>query len=383
MRKVFIVGVGMTRIGRRFDKSIADLVAEASFNAIDDARGEKPQAVVVGNMMASSLYQQDNLAALVTESIGARGLGGFHVEAACGSGGHAVVAGYSLVASGLYDIVLVVGVEKMCDYPTAKVNAALAQAADAEHEVVYGVSFAALNALVMRLYMSTYGASREALALWPVRMHEYASQNPYAQLRFRITVEDVLRSPIIADPIRLLDASPIGDGAAALILASEDVAKKLSDTPIEICGVGLSNDALDLSSRRDLLDPLSIRLAAERAYRMARIEPKDVDVAEIHDAFTITAMLSIEGLGFSERGQAWRDVEDGRFAAGDKPSINLSGGLKARGHPVGATGVYQVAEIAMQLRGDFPGTKAGSPTIGLALNFGGVATSSSVIVLRR
>ncbi|NPA97028.1 MAG: thiolase domain-containing protein [Crenarchaeota archaeon] len=383
MRRVFVVGVGMTRVGRRFDKGLGELAAEAIFRAIDDARGARPEALVVGNMMASSLFNQDNLGALVADYAGLRGVAAYHVEAACGSGGHAVVAGYSLVASGLYDVVLVVGVEKMCDYPTSVVTAALAQAADAEHELVYGISFPSLNALVMRLYMKTFGASREALAQWPVRMHEYGSRNPYAQLRFRISVDDVVRSPVIADPIRLLDSSPIGDGAAALVLASEDVARKLSDTPVEVAGVGMATDSVDLSSRMDLLDAPSVRLAAEKAYRMARVSPRDIDVAEVHDAFTVTGLLCLEALGFVERGKAWKEFADGRFGPGDKPSVNLSGGLKARGHPVGATGVYQVAEIAMQLRGDFPGVKAGSPSIGLAANFGGVATQTSVVVLRR
>lgn len=383
MPRVFIVGVGMVRVDRHYDKGFAELVAEAAARAYDDTKGSRPQAIVVGNMMSSSLYQQDSLGALVAESVGLRGAGALKIEASCGSGGHAVAIGYSLVASGLYDQVLVVGVEKMSDYPTAVVTASLAQAADSEHEVIYGTSFAALNALVMRLYMSRYGVKREDLVYWPVKMHEYAASNPYAQLRFRIKPEAVLSSPVIADPIRLLDASPIGDGAAAVILASESVARGLSDTPIEIAGVGLASDALDLSSREDLLNPLSIRLAAEKAYRMAGVEPRNIDVAEIHDAFTITALLSIEGLGFTQLGESWKLIKDGRFGVGDKPSLNLSGGLKARGHPVGATGVYQVAEIVMQLRGDFPGVRAGSPEIGLAMNTGGVATLTSVIILRR
>ncbi len=383
MPRVFVVGVGMVKIDRHYDKGFAELAAEAAAKAYDETKGARPQAIVVGNMMSSSLYQQDSLGALIADSVGIRGVGALKVEAACGSGGHAVVIGYSLVASGLYDQVLVIGVEKMSDYPTSVVTAGLAQAADAEHEIVYGTSFAALNALVMRLYMMKYGVPREDLVYWPVRMHEYAASNPYAQLRFKIKPEAVLNSPVIADPIRLLDSSPIGDGAAALILASEDVARKLSDTPVEIVGVGMGSDALDLSSREDLLNPLSIRVAAEKAYKMAGIEPKQVDVAEIHDAFTITGLLSIEGLGFADLGESWKLIKEGRFTPGDKPSLNLSGGLKARGHPVGATGVYQVAEIAMQLREDFPGVKAGSPEIGLAMNTGGVATLTSVIVLKR
>jgi len=383
MRRVFIVGVGMTKVDRYYELGFKELIAEAALKAIDDTKGAEIESIVVGNMMSSSLFQQDSLGALAADAIGFRGAGALKVEAACGSGGHAVAVGYSLVASGLYDVVMVVGVEKMSDYPTSSVTKALAQAADAEYELIYGTSFVALNALVMRLYMMRHKVEREDLVYWPVRMHEYSAQNPYAQLRFRVKPEDVLKSPVIADPIRLLDSAPVGDGAAAVILASEDVARKLSDTPVEIVGVGLATDGLALSSREDLLYPLSVVKAAEKAYKMAKIEPKDVDVAEIHDAFTITALLALEGLGFSKFGESWRDVKEGRFAAGDKPSINLSGGLKARGHPVGATGVYQVAEVAMQLRGDFPGVKAASPSIGLTMNTGGVATMTSVILLRR
>uniref|UniRef100_A0A7C5XLU1 Thiolase domain-containing protein n=1 Tax=Ignisphaera aggregans TaxID=334771 RepID=A0A7C5XLU1_9CREN len=383
MRRVYIVGVGMVKIDRHYDKGYMQLIHDAAERAFNDVKYYDPEAVVVGNMLSSSLYNQDSLAALAIDAIGLRGLGGLKIEAACGSGGHAVAVGFSLVASGLYEQVIVVGVEKMSDYPTSTVTSALAQAADAEYEYIYGISFPALNALAMRLYMLRYEARREDLALWPVRMHEYGSKNPYAQLRNRITVEDVLTSPIISDPIRLMDSAPIGDGAAVLLLASEDVAKKVSDTPIEIAGIGLGSDGIDLSSREDVLNPISVRKAAEKAFRMAKIEPNDIDVAEIHDAFTITALLSIEGLGFAKLGESWRYIKDGRFEAGDKPSINLSGGLKARGHPVGATGVYQVAEISMQLRGDFPGVKVNNAEKGLAMNTGGVATLTSVIIVKR
>ncbi len=380
---MYIVGIGMVKIDRYYDKGYMQLIHDAAIRAFDDVNSYEPEVVVVGNMLSSSLYNQDSLAALALDAIGFRGLGGLKVEAACGSGGHAVIVGYSLIASGLYDQVMVIGVEKMSDYPTSTVTSALAQAADAEYEYIYGISFAALNALVMRLYMLKYEAKREDLALWPVRMHEYGSKNPYAQLRNRITIEDVVNSPIISDPIRLMDSAPIGDGAAVIILASEDTARKLSDTPIEIAGLGFGSDGLDLSSREELLNPISIRRAAEKAFRMSKLSPSNIDVAEIHDAFTITALVSIEGLGFAGPGESWKLIKDGRFAAGDKPSINLSGGLKARGHPVGATGVYQVAEIAMQLRGDFPGVRISNAEKGLAMNTGGVATLTSVIIMKR
>lgn len=383
LRKVYVAGVGMVRVDRHFDKGLGELAYEAVKSLVNDVKSCEPQAIVVGNMLSSSLYQQDSLAALIADHVGLRGRGGFKVEASFGSGGHAVVAGYALIASGVYDEVLVIGVEKMCDYPNAVLMAAMAQALDAEHEMFYGISVPALYALLMRLYMQKYEVKREDLSIWPVRMHEYASKNPYAQLRSRITVDDVLKSPVLSEPIRLLDMAPVGDGAAAILLASEDLARNVTETPIEVVGVGLGTGGLDLSSREDLLNPISIRAAAEKAFRMAKLEPSDVDVAEVHDDFTITPVISIEALGFAEPGTSWRLLKEGRFGAGDRPSLNLSGGLKARGHPLGATGVYQVAELAMQLRGDFPGVKAQGAEVALALNIGGIFAQASVVLLKR
>ncbi len=383
MRKVYVVGVGMTSIGRHYKRSMRDLFAEATLQAIDDAKGEKPQALVVGNMLSSSMGEQDSLGALLADSAGLRGIPAFKVEAACGSGGAAFFAAYNMVASGMFDVVLVAGVEKMTEHITATVTRALAQAADAEYELFYGASFTGLNALLMRYYMEKYRVSREEMAAWPVLMHENASQNPFAQLRFKITVEQVLNAMVVADPITLLDSSPMGDGAAAVMIASEEVARKLTDTPVRVAGVGLATDSVDLSTRLELDDLAAARLAAEKAYRMAGVEAGDIDVAEVHDAFTITGLLSLEALGLAGRGEAAKLVAEGRFRPGDRPEVNLSGGLKARGHPVGATGVYQIAEIAMQLRGDFPGVKASNPEVGLAENIGGHGATISVVVLRR
>lgn len=359
------------------------MFAEAAFKAIDDAGGEKPQALVVGNMMSSKLQEQDSLGALLADSLGLRGITAFKVEAACGSGGSALLAGYTMVASGLFNVVLVGGVEKMTDYPTKIVTRALAQAADAEYELFYGASFTGLNALIARYYMEKHGLTEEEMACWPVLMHENGSSNPYAQLRFRISTKDVLSSPLLADPIRLLDCSPIGDGAAAVMLASENVARSLNDTPIEIAGVAQAIDSVDVASRNTIDELRAARIAAERAYKMAGVEAKDIDVLEVHDAFTITGLLSLEALGFAEKGKAAKLLAEGRFRPGDKPQVNLSGGLKSRGHPVGATGVYQAAEIVMQLRGDFPGIKASRAEIGVAENIGGSGAMISVIVFRR
>ena len=382
--RVYVAGVGMTRVGRLFDKGILDLAAEASWKAIDEAGGVLPEAVVVGNMMSSSLQSQDNLGAYVAAGIGLRGRPAFKVEAACGSGGAAVYTGVSLVASGLADSVLVVGVEKMTDFPTAVVTEALAQAADSEYELFYGATFVGLNALMMRYYMEKYGVSRDEMSAWPVLMHRNGAINPYAQVRREITVEDVARSQVVADPIRLLDSSPIGDGAAAVLLVSEEAAKTLPEKPsVAITGAGMSVDTVEITNREGLDTIPAAREAAERALRTAGLSPRDLDVVEIHDAFTVNAVILLEELGLAPRGRAARLVVEGRFHPGDRPTANPSGGLKSRGHPVGATGVYQVAEVAMQLRGDFPGVRVEGAEKGLTLNMGGDGSTVAVHVLTR
>jgi len=382
--KVYVAGVGMTRVGRLFDKGILDLAAEAAWKAIDEAGGVLPEAVVVGNMMSGSLQSQDNLGAYVAAGIGLRGRPAFKVEAACGSGGAAVYTGVSLVASGLVDSVLVVGVEKMTDFPTAVVTEALAQAADSEYELFYGATFVGLNALMMRYYMEKYGVSRDEMSAWPVLMHRNGAINPYAQVRREITVEDVARSQVVADPIRLLDSSPIGDGAAAVLLVSEEAAKTLPEKPsVAIAGAGMSVDTVEITNREGLDTIPAAREAAERALRAAGLSPRDLDVVEIHDAFTVNAVILLEELGLAPRGRAARLVAEGRFHPGDRPTANPSGGLKSRGHPVGATGVYQVAEVAMQLRGDFPGVRVEGAEKGLTLNMGGDGSTVAVHVLTR
>jgi len=382
--RVYVAGVGMTRVGRLFDKGILDLAAEASWKAIDEAGGVLPEAVVVGNMMSSSLQSQDNLGAYVAAGIGLRGRPAFKVEAACGSGGAAVYTGVSLVASGLADSVLVVGVEKMTDFPTAVVTEALAQAADSEYELFYGATFVGLNALMMRYYMEKYGVSRDEMSAWPVLMHRNGAINPYAQVRREITVEDVARSQVVADPIRLLDSSPIGDGAAAVLLVSEEAAKTLPEKPsVAITGAGMSVDTVEITNREGLDTIPAAREAAERALRTAGLSPRDLDVVEIHDAFTVNAVILLEELGLAPRGRAARLVAEGRFHPGDRPTANPSGGLKSRGHPVGATGVYQVAEVALQLRGDVPSVRVEGAEKGLTLNMGGDGSTVAVHVLTR
>ena len=375
-----VVGVGMTKVGRLVGKSILYLAADAGLKAVDEAGWEPPEAIVVGNML-SSLSEQENLGALIADYLGYRGVPAFKVEAACGSGGAAVAVGYSLIRSGLRRV-LVIGVEKLTEAPTPVTTRRLAWASDADYELVHGPSFAGLNALLMRYYMRKYGVSREEMGSWSVLMHENGYRNPYAHLRKRVDLQTVINSPVIADPIRLFDACPISDGAAAVYLAAEEEARRLNDTPVWVAAVVNATDSVDVLSRRHL-DRLEAAIrSAREAYRLAGIEAGDIDVAEVHDAYSITGVLGVEAMGFAEVGQAAKLVYEGRFAPGDKPTINPSGGLKSRGHPVGATGVYQVAEVVMQLRGDFPGVKVDAE-VGAAQNVGGVGSNVTTTILKR
>ncbi|MCD6300807.1 MAG: thiolase domain-containing protein [Staphylothermus sp.] len=389
MDRVFIIGVGMTKIGRFYEKSGRELVAEAILKALEDTKNVKPNALVLGNMTSSVLMEQDSLAALAADYSGLRGIPAFKVEAACGSGGAAFYAGYSLVKSGLADTVVVAGLEKLTEKLTADATKALAQAADTEYEVFYGATFTGLNALVARLYMSKFGYTREDMAYWPLRMHEYASYNPYAQLPRKTSLEAILKSPVVADPLHLFDCAPIGDGAAAVVLTrNEELAKTVAkdtgkDVLVEVAGIGMATDSVDIGSRRDLLTIESTVKASRDAYKMAGITVKDIDYAEVHDAFHITGYLALEDMGFAPKGEAPKLLKEGKFAKGDKPEVNFSGGLKARGHPVGATGIYQIAEATMQIRGGFPGYKASDPTVAVTQNIGGIGTYSIVTVLRR
>uniref|UniRef100_A0A7C4HF88 Thiolase domain-containing protein n=1 Tax=Staphylothermus marinus TaxID=2280 RepID=A0A7C4HF88_STAMA len=388
MNRVFVVGVGLTKIDRFYEKNARDLFVEAYLKAVEDS-GVKPQALVVGNMTSSVLMEQDSLAALLADYVGLRGIPAFKVEAACGSGGAAIYAGFSLIKSGLVDIVAVGGVEKLTEGLTSETTRALAQAADAEYELFYGVSFTGLNAMLARLYMNRFNYNREDMAYWALRMHEYASYNPYAQLPRKTSLEEILKSSVVADPLHLFDCAPIGDGAAvAILVRGEERAREIGramgrDVLVEITGIGYATDSVDIGSRIDLLKLVSTVEASKQAYRMADVSERNIDYVEVHDAFHITGFLALEDMGFADKGLAPKLWKEGRFGKGDKPEVNFSGGLKARGHPVGATGVYQLIEATMQLRGDFPGFKASDPEIAATHNIGGVGTFSIVTVVKR
>ncbi len=383
MRKVAVLSYGMTKVDKHWRKSLRELYGDAAKNALSSVSIPSIDALIVGNMCASDLSDQNNIGALLADYLGITPSMAYRIEAACGSGGAAILGAYTAVASGLYDYVLTGGVEKLTDGVGGNTVYSLGKASDAEYELFYGSSFVSINALMMNRYMHLYRTPREAFADFAVLMHKNATKNPCAQLPFEISRETVLNSDMISDPISLYDCAPVGDGAAALILCPVDLAKKITDSYVEVAGIAGATDTLNISSRSDILTLNSTREAAKRAYRMANVSVADIDVAEIHDAFTITAALSVEDLGFCEKGRFGKMLSSGEMEAGGKVVINPSGGLKARGHPVGATGAYQVAEIAMQLSGKADRMQAKDAEIGLAQNIGGSGSSTYVTILRR
>ena len=383
MRRVAIIGVGCTKVGEHWRSSLQDLFFEASMKALDDAQVESVDAIYVGNMLSSYLQEQGHLGALMADSIGMPGVHATTVEAACASGGMAVHEGFKAVASGLADYVLVGGVEKMTDARTPKVLSALMLAEDREYVAFSGLTFVGLNALFSRLYMHRYGVKPEEMAMMAVNDHENAATNPYAQYRFPISVESVLESPMVADPIHLFECCGIGDGAAAAVLCPLEKAKKETDTPIEIAASTTATGVFSPHEREDPLSYDATRTASRKAYSQAGIGPGDLDLVEVHDAFTINGVLSLEALGLAKRGHGAKFVAEGNIALGGKIPTNTFGGLKGRGHPVGATGVYQIVELVWQLRGEAGKNQVPDADVGLAQNIGSVDTTSVIHILRR
>ena len=386
MRRVAVIGVGMTKFGEHWEKSIRELIVEAGARAIEDAgiHGRDIEAIYGANMSAGRFANQEHIGALIADHMGLVPKPTVRLEAACASGGVAFREGYIAVASGAYDMGVVGGVEKMTDVLTEEAASILGLAGDYEWEVFKGATFPTLYALMARRHMHEYGTTEEQLAMVAVKNHENAVLNPFAQFRKRISVEDVLASPVIASPLKLLDCSPLSDGAAAVVLASEEKVRELKiDTPVWIRASAQASDTLALHDRKDLTTLLATRVAAEQAYKQAKVEPKDIDVAEVHDCFTIAEILAIEDLGFFKKGEGGKAVEEGQTARNAKISVNTSGGLKACGHPVGATGVKQIVELTLQLRGDAGERQVTRAELGLAHNVGGSGATCVVHILSR
>ena len=380
MRKIAVLGIGQTKIDEHWEKSLREIAGEAAFAALQDAGIEKVDSLFVGNMLSPLINGQNQLGSFLADWIGLWKQEAVKIEAACGSGAAAFRAALMAVASGDIESALVVGVEKMTDKAGRDVTAALATAADADYEVEQGVSFVGINALVMRRYMHEYGWKHEDFAQFSINAHANAMHNPYARLHEKISVEKFEKSSMVSTPINLLDASPIGDGAAAMVIVpAEKVARK---PRIVVEASAAATDSIAVHSRKD---PLFLQAAYEssrRAYEMAGVTPADIDVFELHDAFSIMAALSLEASGFAERGQGVRLALENEISPKGRVPVCTRGGLKARGHPVGATGVYQLVEVVQQLRGECGQTQVANAKIGMAQNIGGSGASILTHILR-
>jgi acetyl-CoA C-acetyltransferase len=383
MRDVAIVGTGLVTFGEMWSKSLRQLWTEAALNALEDAGIDSVDSVTVGCMSSGLFTGQEHLVSLLTDEIGMSGVPAVRVESACASGGLALRAGIAEVASGLSDAVLVTGVEKMTDVDGSDATYALGTAADQDWEGFHGITFPGLYAMLAQIHMQENGTTIQQLAKVAAKNHANGLLNPHAQFHLKVSVDDVLASTMVADPLHLLDCSPITDGAAAMVIASMDRAKEIAgDRPIvKITGSGMATDTISLANRRDLGELAAVRIAGERAYEMAGRGPKDIHVAEVHDCFTIAEIMATEALGFFDRGAGGDAVDRGLTALGGKIPVNPSGGLKSKGHPVGATGVAQVVEIATQLRGEAGQRQVEGARVGLAQNMGGSGGSSVVHIL--
>lgn len=372
MRKVAVVGIGQTIITEHWDKSLKELAGDAVFNALHDADINFFDALFVGNMMSASANKQQNIGAQITDWVGARGSESMRVESACSSGGAAFRSALMAVASNQIQSAVVVGVEKMTDSPSNEITSNLATAADADWEVGQGVSFVGLNALIMQRYMHEYGWKKEDFAFFSINAHQNALNNPNARLHMKIDKEKFNRSAIICDPISLMDASPIGDGAAAVVLIPlEEAKKKSTHKLIRVAGSAAASDTIAIHSRSDPLWLTAAEISSKKAYDQAGIQPDDIDLFEYHDAFTIMAALSLESSGFADKGKGVSLALEEAIQIGGSIPVATMGGLKARGHPVGATGVFQIVEAVQQLRGEAGKNQVEGAEWAMTQNIGG------------
>lgn len=380
MREVAVIGAGMTKFGELWKMSVKDIFVEAAVKAIEDAGVDHIDSMYVGNMSGGLFVGQEHLGAVMADYLGVNPIPSTRVESACASGGVSFRQAYLEVASGQSDIVLAGGVEKMTD--GADVTDTLATAADQEYEVYQGVTFPGLYAMIANAHMHQYKTTREQLAAVAVKNHKNGSKNPNAQYRSEISIDTVLKSTLVADPLRLLDCSPVSDGGAAVILCSMDIAKKFTDSPIRVKASAQASDTIALHSRKSLTTLDAVVRAAEKAYKLSGLKPSDINFAEVHDCFTIAEIVVSEDLGFFEKGCGGASVQEGltSLESGTIP-INTSGGLKSKGHPVGATGIAQIIELYEQLQGKAGSRQVKNAHIGMAQNMGGSGASCVIHIL--
>lgn len=383
MREVVVVGIGQVKIDENWSKSLRELAGDAALAALRDSGLEKTDAVYVGNMMSGSANQQQQLGAYLADWIGLRFSEAFKVEAACSSGAASFRTALMAVASGEVDSALAVGVEKMTDSPGSEITAQLATAADADWEAGQGLSFVALNALIMRRYMFEHGWTKEHFAPFAVNAHANAMHNPFARFHEPTTIEKYLKASMVADPINLMDASAIGDGAAAAILVPLEMVKgRTTHKLVRVAASAAATDTIAIDQRKDPTWLTAAEKSGKKAYSQAGLTPADIDLFELHDAFSIMAALSLEANGFAERGQGPRLALDGEILPTGRVPIATRGGLKARGHPVGATGMYQLVEVVQQLRGEAFGSQVENARTGMTQNIGGSGSNIITHILQ-
>jgi acetyl-CoA C-acetyltransferase len=376
MRDVSIIGIGQTKVKEHWNKSLRELAAEAILAALQDACTENVQAIYVGNMLSGVLGGQEHLGALIADAVGLRGIEALKVEAANGAGAGALHMAYLAVASGMYDSVAVVGVEKMTEASNCAATAATSLAGDGDYEAMLGISPAALAALIMRRYMYEYDLVAEDLAGFSVNAHANAANNPNAMFPRPITRETFVKAKMVADPINLLDSAPLGDGAAAIILTGNDRLNGNRTTAVRIAASAVATDAVSLAERCDPLRLSAAEKSAHKAYAQAHVKPEEIDLFELHDAYTILSTLALEAAGFAERGRGAHLSRDGEITPQGRIPISTMGGLKARGHPVGATGVYQAIEVVQQLRGQAGKNQVSNARVGMAQSLGGIGATA-------
>jgi len=384
MKKVAVVGIGHGKFGVRSDASLRELAFEAVKACVEDAgiplkEVDSMVTGIAGDEFALSLQPS----AQVHDYIGFHPKPNFRVEGACATGSMALRTGIMNVASGLADVVLVVGVEKMTEVPTSIATEIMGKAGDSIWEYPFGTTFPGYYAMIANAHMAEYGTTEEQLAMVSVKNHYYGSLNPYAHMQKAIDLQKALTSFTVAYPLKLFDCSLITDGAAAVIIASEERAKAISKKPVWIVGSGLATDTLRLGDRKSLTSILAAREAARIAYKMAGVGPADIDVANVHDCFTIAEIVAYEDLGFCERGEGGKLIEAKETYVGGKIPVNVDGGLKSKGHPIGATGVSMAIEITKQLRGEAGERQVKNPEIGLSHNVGGTGQIVAVHIFRR
>ncbi len=383
MRDVAVIGVGMTKWGELWDKSLRDIFVETALLALEDAGIEKIDSMHIGSMSSGLFVGQEHIASMLADYLGQAPVPASRVETACASGGLALRLGYMEVASGVSDVVLAGGVEKMTDVDGNAATYALGTAADQEYEGYHGITFPGLYALIAVAHMEKYGTTRRQLAEVSVKNHANGSKNPLAQYPFKITVDDVLNSVMVADPLRILDCSPITDGAGAVILCPAETARKKNLPVIKIIGSGHATDSISLAQRKDITWLEATYQAAKKAYAMADKQPDQIDFFEVHDCFTIAEICVMEALGLVEKGGGGPAVENGETSLEGRMPVNPSGGLKSKGHPVGATGIAQAVEAVKQLRGDGGERQVAGARTALTQNMGGSGGSTVVHIFER